>query len=63
MSWGTHALLRLSPANLPRANEIHLDYAVLAFAMGISLLSAMVFGVLPAVQASRVEFSSRGVLR
>jgi putative ABC transport system permease protein len=62
-SWGVRALLHFAPANLPRANEIHLDYAVLAFAMGLSLLSAMVFGVLPAMQASRVEFSSRGVLR
>jgi putative ABC transport system permease protein len=62
-SWGTGVLLRFAPANLPRANEIHLDYAVLAFAIGLSLLSAMVFGVLPAIQASRVEFSSRGVLR
>ncbi len=62
-SWGTQALLRFAPPNLPRANEIHLDYAVLGFAMGLSLLSAMVFGVLPAMQASRAEFSSRGVLR
>ncbi len=62
-SWGTRALLRFAPPNLPRADEIHLDYAVLAFAMGLSLLSALVFGVLPAMQASRVEFSSRGVLR
>ncbi|MGA3203953.1 MAG: ABC transporter permease [Bryobacteraceae bacterium] len=62
-SWGTGALLHFAPANLPRANEIHLDYTVLAFAMGLSLVSALVFGVLPAMQASRVEFSSRGVLR
>jgi putative ABC transport system permease protein len=61
--WGTWALLRFAPADLPRSNEIHLDYSVLTFAMGLSLLSAMVFGVLPALQASRVEFSSRGVLR
>jgi putative ABC transport system permease protein len=60
--WGTQALLHFAPADLPRANEIHLDYAVLGFAMGLSLLSAMLFGVLPAMQASRVEFSSRGVL-
>lgn len=61
--WGTHTLLRFAPADLPRASEIHLDYAVLAFAMGLSLISALVFGVLPAMQASKVEFSSRGVLR
>jgi predicted permease len=62
-SWGAQALLRFAPPNLPRANEIHLDYAVLGFAMGLSLLSSIVFGVLPAMQASRAEFSSRGVLR
>lgn len=62
-SWGTQALLHFAPADLPRADEIHLDYAVLAFAMGLSVLSALVFGVLPAMQASRVENSSRGVLR
>jgi predicted permease len=62
-SWGTRTLLRFAPPDLPRANEIHLDYAVLAFAMGLSWLSAIVFGVLPAMQASRFEFSSRGVLR
>jgi putative ABC transport system permease protein len=62
-AWGTRALLHFAPASLPRANEIHLDYTVLAFAMGLALFSATVFGVLPAMQASRVEFSSRGVLR
>jgi putative ABC transport system permease protein len=62
-SWVTRALLHFAPADLPRADEIHLDYAVLAFAMGLSLISAVMFGVLPAMQASRVEFSSRGVLR
>jgi putative ABC transport system permease protein len=62
-SWGARALLHYAPANLPRGQEIHLDYAVLAFAMGLSLLSAVAFGVLPALHASRAEFSSRGVLR
>jgi putative ABC transport system permease protein len=62
-SWGTRALLHFAPANLPRSQEIHLDYSVLAFAMGLSLLSAVAFGVLPALHASRVEFSSRGLLR
>ena len=50
-SWVTRALLHFAPADLPRADEIHLDYAVLAFAIGLSLLSAVVFGVLPAIQA------------
>ncbi len=61
--WGTRALIHFAPPNLPRAGDVHVDYAVLGFAMGISMLSALVFGVLPALQASRAEFSSRGVLR
>ncbi len=61
--WGTLALVHFAPPNLPRVDDIHVDYAVLAFAMGLSMLSAIVFGVLPALQASRVKFSSRGVLR
>jgi predicted permease len=61
--WGTLVLVHFAPPNLPRVDDIHVDYAVLAFAMGLSMLSAIVFGVLPALQASRVEFSARGVLR
>jgi putative ABC transport system permease protein len=62
-SWGARALVHFAPPNLPRANDIQVDPAVLAFAIGLSVLSAIAFGVLPALQASRVEFSSRGVLR
>jgi predicted permease len=61
-AWGTRALLRFAPPNLPRAAEIGVDYAVLAFAMGLALISALIFGVLPALQASRGGFSARGVL-
>jgi putative ABC transport system permease protein len=58
--WGTRAMLHFAPADLPRGQDIHLDYAVLAFAMALSLFSAMAFGVLPALQASRVDSSARG---
>ena len=61
--WGTRALVHFAPPNLPRTGDIHVDYAVLGFAMGISVLSALIFGVLPALHASRPGFSSRGVLR
>jgi putative ABC transport system permease protein len=61
--WGTRLLISFAPANLPRVDDIHVDYAVLGFALALAVLSAMLFGVLPALQASRVEFSSRGVLR
>jgi predicted permease len=41
-------LLRDLPSDLPRIAEVHLDLPVLAFAFGISLLSALVCGLLPA---------------
>jgi len=64
LAWvGTRVLVRFAPANLPRLDDVQVDYAVLGFALALAVLSAMIFGVLPALQASRVEFSARGVLR
>ncbi len=64
LAWlGMRVLLQFAPANLPRTGDIRLDYTVLGFAMGMAILSAVAFGVLPALQASRSDFGSRGVLR
>jgi len=63
MAWlGARGLIHFAPPNLPRAADIHVDLTVLAFASGLSVLSALVFGVLPALHASRAEWSLRGVL-
>ena len=59
-SWGMDALLALKPENLPRVENVHLDGSVLAFTFALSLLVGVVFGVLPAWQATRVELN--GVL-
>jgi putative ABC transport system permease protein len=47
---GTRALLALSPGNLPRLEEITIDGPVFVFALGISLLSGLVFGLIPALR-------------
>ncbi len=52
--WGVKFLLLLSPSNLPRAGEVNIDIRVLAFTLGISLLSAVIFALVPALQASKV---------
>ena len=39
------------PGSLPRAGEVGLDWRVLLFSLGISLLSALVFGLAPALYA------------
>ncbi len=53
MVWLLEALLALAPRGLPRLNEIHIDAQVLAFTAAVSILSAIVFGTLPALQSSR----------
>jgi putative ABC transport system permease protein len=51
--WGVPALLALSPIDVAQAATIGVDLRVLAFALGLSLLSGIVFGMLPAWQAAR----------
>jgi predicted permease len=56
-NWATHAALGLLPATLPRAQEVRIDYRVLLFALGISLLSGILAGVAPALRSSNSRFS------
>ncbi len=51
--WGTNLLLALKPENLPRLDEINVDLRVFAFTLGVSMLTGLVFGFLPALTASR----------
>jgi putative ABC transport system permease protein len=54
-SWSTVALVALSPENLPRADEIGVDWRVLGFTCALSLLTGLVFGLAPAWQSSRLD--------
>ena len=53
--WGTHALTALGPKELPRATEIRIDMPVLWFALAVSIFAGLLFGVAPALHASRVD--------
>lgn len=59
-SWGVDALLALRPEDLPRVENVHLDGWVLAFTFLLALVTGVVFGVLPAWEATRLEIN--GVL-
>jgi predicted permease len=51
-------ILRLVPSNIPRLNEVRIDWVVLAFALAISVLTALAFGVGPALQSAQAALSS-----
>jgi len=52
---GTDALLALAPSNLPRLDAVHVDWTVLLFTALVSLATAVVFGVVPALQSAVVD--------
>ncbi len=53
--WGIEALVKLNPASVPRISEISIDGRVLVFTVVISLLTGLLFGIIPALQTSRPD--------
>jgi putative ABC transport system permease protein len=51
------AIIALSPASLPRAGEINIDARVLLFTLLISLLSGVLFGLMPTLNISKENFT------
>ena len=52
---GIHQLIVMGPTNLPRLGSIAIDPAVLAFSAAAGLAAAMIFGLVPALRASRPD--------
>jgi putative ABC transport system permease protein len=62
LAWaGLYWFRRAAPILLPAGADIRLDLPVLAFALSMALITGIVFGFLPALQASRIDLI--GVLR
>src|SRR5262252_8386374 len=67
--WGIKLILWVSPSAIPRAREIRLDWKVLSFTIGVSFLTGILFGLVPAIQAGAVgvhetlKEAGRGVSR
>lgn len=54
-SWAVATLVKLYPQNLPRLSEVSVDVRVLLFSLGVAVLSAILFGLFPALQVTKVN--------
>jgi predicted permease len=52
---GVRSLIVLLPANFPRVNSIHVNAAVFLFTLIVALVTGLLFGLAPALQASRTD--------
>jgi predicted permease len=55
--WVVRALVLLMPKDTPRLEEIKLDYRVVLFTLGTSLLTGIIFGLAPAFQAAKTNLN------
>lgn len=53
---GIQLLIAFTPGNLPRVEQMTLDGRVLAFTLGVSVLTGVIFGLVPALQSARPAF-------
>ena len=67
--WGIRLILYISPDAIPRWREIGVNWQVLAFTLGLSFLTGILFGIVPALQGGTVDVhetlkeTGRGVTR
>jgi putative ABC transport system permease protein len=58
LAWlGTKIIIAISPQNIPRLRDITLDFRVLGFTLFVSLLTGIIFGLAPALHASKVNLT------
>jgi putative ABC transport system permease protein len=55
--WVSALLVRLAPSDIPRLDEIGLDWRVLAFTFSAAAISTMIFGIAPALHATGVDLN------
>lgn len=59
LAWlAIRALIRFGPANLPRLEQISIDPWVIAFTIGVAVLTGIIFGLAPAITSARIDLNS-----
>jgi putative ABC transport system permease protein len=56
--WGVDALVRMEPQGIPRLTDVGVDPTVIAFTIGVSVLTGLLFGIFPAFQSTKYGLSS-----
>jgi putative ABC transport system permease protein len=56
-AWGVDLIVALNPTDIPRIEQVGIDGATLGFAVGVSLLTALVFGLVPALLYSKTDLN------
>ncbi len=56
--WGTDLLLAVEPGNLPRISEVGIDLEVLGFSLVVSILTGLLFGLVPSLYTSKLDLQS-----
>jgi putative ABC transport system permease protein len=57
-AWGIDLLMALAPSQIPRYNPIGIDSTVLGFTLGVAVITGILFGLAPALQASKLDLQS-----
>lgn len=55
--WWSDLLVALGKEDIPRAVQVGLDWRVLGFTAGVSILTGLIFGLVPAFHSSRTELT------
>ena len=55
--WLIKLLVRVAPADIPRIEEVSLNVTVLLFSLGVTLVTALLCGLVPALAASRLNLN------
>ena len=55
--WVTKALIALAPDNIPRLNEVGVDVSVFGFALAVSIVTGIIFGLAPALHATKLDLN------
>jgi putative ABC transport system permease protein len=56
-AWAVDAVVSFGPRGLPRLDEVSVDGTVLAFTLGVAIVTGVVFGLVPAMHAARADIA------